>query len=164
MQSLSQAEGLLLLPRGPETDEGAVFVYFGSSTGIPATESWFAEGNQANAQFGFSVAATDLSYLNDGYSDIVVGAPYYDHVVINDDQGEVFIWYGSSSGLGPNGNPSNAAQSFFDVTSDGAHSGWSVAAGGNVKYFGHPGIIIGAPDESSGGMTGNGGATAWAVP
>jgi len=146
-----------------QTDEGAVFVYYGSSTGIHNPESWFAESDQAGAQFGYSVAATDLTFLPDFYSDIVVGAPYWDYA--SSDVGGVFVWYGGASGLGPNGIPSNAGDIVVvDLTNVGTHSGWSVAAGANMKYSQHPGIIIGVPDEASGGLTGSGNASAWYKP
>jgi len=40
-----------------EDNEGAVFVYYGSPDGLKKEHSWKAEGNQANAFFGNSVAS-----------------------------------------------------------------------------------------------------------
>ena len=50
-----------------QTDEGRAFVYHGSAAGLSLTASWTAESDQANAQFGYSVAtAGDVN--GDGYS------------------------------------------------------------------------------------------------
>jgi len=139
-----------------QTDEGVAFVYHGSATGIPSSENWYAESNQASAQLGFSVASTwDLGAPSDGYYDIVIGAPYYDYAGTSDGGG-TFVWYGSYSGLGSNGTPANADYAAYNVTNNGAHGGWSVAGGPNVKYFLHAGFGIGSPDEDGGGLTDRG--------
>lgn len=133
----------------PESNEGMVFVYQGSSSGIPSTESWSAQSDQASAQFGFSVACLDLTFLNDGYADVIVGAPYYDYV--NANCGMVLVWYGDSTGLGDNGTPSNADWAAANVRG-GSNSGYSVAAGKNVRIY-HPGVIIGSPRDTLGSPT-----------
>jgi hypothetical protein len=45
---------------------------------------------------------------------------------------------------------------------DNAHNGWSVTSGNNVKYFLHDGVIVGAPDDTSGGASPVGSAVAFA--
>ena len=70
------ADVLIGAPRydNSERNEGAVFVYHGSATGLSTTANWRAERNQAHAVFGTSVAsAGDVN--NDGYDDILVGSP-----------------------------------------------------------------------------------------
>lgn len=64
---------------------------------MPLTPSWIVESNQTNAYFGQAVSgAGDIN--NDGYDDVLVGAPFYDKFGLTDN-GAVFIYYGSASGL-----------------------------------------------------------------
>ncbi|MBK6877637.1 MAG: FG-GAP repeat protein [Ignavibacteria bacterium] len=54
--------------------------------------------NQADANFGYSVAcAGDID--NDGYCDVIIGSPFYDGGLA--DEGKVYLFYGSSTGLDP---------------------------------------------------------------
>ena len=56
-----------------QEDEGAVFLFLGSHLGLSAVPLWYAEGNQADATLGVSVAgAGDVN--GDGYPDAIVGA------------------------------------------------------------------------------------------
>ena len=75
-----------------ESDEGSVFEYNGSSAGLSLTSNWSSESNQSNAQFGAGVSsAGDVN--GDGYSDVIIGAPYFDNLV---DDGSVFVYYGNN--------------------------------------------------------------------
>jgi len=148
--------------------QGAVFVYYGSDTGISDTPDWTAMGGQAMLQFGYGAGpASDVNgddiddiivgsnvgaYVfygsdngldpdgsrpvglpgnadwvatndgnsqifgmhvgmagdvnNDLYADVWVADPWYDNG--QQDEGKVFVWYGSDTGLGPTGTPANA--------------------------------------------------------
>jgi len=56
-----------------EEHVGRAYVYLGSATGLGAAAAWSAEGDQAAAYFGLSVAtAGDVD--GDGYDEIVTGA------------------------------------------------------------------------------------------
>src|SRR5437899_2750699 len=80
-----------------EFDEGTAFLYYGSSTGPSPLPAWSFEPNQTGAWFGYSVAsAGDVN--GDGYADIIVGAPLYDDLVV--DNGRAYVFLGSSTGLG----------------------------------------------------------------
>jgi hypothetical protein len=99
--------GACLYDHGQQ-DEGGIFVYYGSATGLKidpawtsgssdssaAAPDWTAEGNQASSGFGCTVAgAGDVN--GDGKADIIVGAPNYDNG--QDNEGRVLIYYGSAS-------------------------------------------------------------------
>ena len=76
-------------------EEGAVYLYLGSAEGLKSADSWSYTGGQAFAHFGWSLAGGgDLN--QDGYSDFAIGAPDYDYD--SEDDGRVYVWYGSASG------------------------------------------------------------------
>jgi len=116
-----------------QTDEGRVFVYMGSSTGLATTAGWTAESNQASAYFGYSVAVGDIN--NDGYDDLVTSAYAYDNGQTN--EGQAYVYNGSSTGL--------ATSASWTVESNQAESryGWSVAAG-DFNGDGYDDVAVGA--------------------
>ncbi len=118
-----------------ESDEGAVFVYNGSSSGLDSLTNWTAESNQADSRFGASVAgAGDVN--GDGYSDVIVGAYYYSNGQTN--EGRAFVYHGGSSGL--SGSPNWTAES----NQAGAYFGTSVSTAGDVNGDRYSDVIIGA--------------------
>lgn len=78
-----------------QPEEGAVFIYFGGSTGLEQSAGWHAEGNKANTLFGYSVGtAGDVN--NDGNADVMAGAPEF-RTVDREKRGRAFAYLGSAS-------------------------------------------------------------------
>jgi hypothetical protein len=72
--------------------EGSAFVFFGSVGGLASNANWTVEGDKANATFGDAVAmAGDIN--QDGYADLMVGAPEYR--VAGEIRGRVVVYFGS---------------------------------------------------------------------
>jgi len=79
-----------------ETSEGRAVLFLGSASGLGGP-AWTKEINQVGATYGSWVApAGDVN--NDGYGDVMVGAPNYDNGA-NVDVGRMELFLGSASGL-----------------------------------------------------------------
>jgi uncharacterized repeat protein (TIGR01451 family) len=141
-----------------QTDEGMIFAYYGSASGLPGAPSWTAEGNQSVAFLGSAVAtAGDVN--GDGFSDLLVGASHYDHGQI--DEGAAFVFLGSAGGLElggarASGSPANADW-MGESNQSGAHLGGSLSTAGDVNGDGFSDVIVGA-DGFDGSETDEGAA------
>ncbi|MBK7952130.1 MAG: FG-GAP repeat protein [Deltaproteobacteria bacterium] len=133
----------------PEVDEGAAFVLLGGPTGIgnrnPTNANARLEGQQAGALLGLSVASAG-DFDADGYSDVIVGAPYYDYIF--PDTGSAYLFYGSASGI-PNGDAESTPSAFAGDQSF-SRFGYSVASAGDVNGDGYADVIIGASFQDNG--------------
>jgi len=126
---------------------GAVFVFHGSASFTSLTQpDWSFFGDQVDAYLGTSVSsAGDIN--NDGYMDMLVGAPNYplldelgDPVVTNEKRGKVFLFLGSKDGF--SSTPDWQAEGRID----GGKFGFSLTTA-DVDGDGDPYVIIGAPNN-----------------
>jgi hypothetical protein len=118
-----------------QTDEGRASLYLGSPAGPAATAAWTAEGNQSGAFFGTSVAtAGDVN--NDGFADVIVGAPGYNNGQMF--EGRAFVYLGTAGGL------ATSATWMTESNYAGAVFGHSVATAGDVNGDGFSDVIVGA--------------------
>jgi len=121
-------------------DQGRAFVFLGSAAGPSSTPAWTADGGQAGAWFGYSVAsAGDVN--RDGYADVIIGARLFDNG--QTDEGRAFVYLGSASGLGL--TPAWTAE----IDQASAMFGSSVASAGDVNGDGYSDVIVGAPGFDS---------------
>jgi len=141
---------------GGEGDEGKVFVFYGSASGLDTRPAWTAESNQISANFGFALAGGDFN--DDGFGDVAVGADLYDNV--QREEGHIFVWYGSALGLGPNGTPANADW-FAESDQAAARLGFSLANAGDVNGDRIDDLIAGARDHTLGAQSKDGLAVLW---
>ena len=120
----------------PLTDEGKVFLFLGSKTGISTTPAWSVPGGQANAHFGASIAAAGDTD-KDGFADWLVGAPLFDEGEV--DEGRISLFLGSATPL------STMAVFTAESNQAGARLGQSVAGIRDIEKDGFVDIAAGAP-------------------
>ncbi len=116
----------LLVARYADDRDGAVYVYFGSATGVGET----ADQTLTSAG-GFGYALDSAGDVNgDGFGDVVIGAPSMG------DAGQAMVYLGSAAGLGS------------PLTIEGESSGYSfgigVAGAGDLNADGYDDVLVGA--------------------
>jgi len=115
--------------------QGRVYIYFGSANGLSNNPDWVVDGDQEDCSFGFSVAgAGDVN--GDGFSDVIIGARFYDNGEIN--EGRAYLYLGSASG------PSTTAAWSGEPNQEYSFFGYSVAGAGDVNGDGYSDVIVGA--------------------
>jgi len=114
-----------------------------ASAAVSPRPAWILDGAQDSAYLGWSVGtAGDVN--GDGYSDVIVGEPYYDVVqffLVNVGRARIFLG-------GPNGV--SAVASWSVIGGSNSAFGYSVGTAGDVNGDGYDDVIVGAPDYSNG--------------
>jgi hypothetical protein len=124
-----------------QDDEGRVFLYYGSRTGLELDPRWWCDGDQEGSRCGDETAAAgDVN--GDGFSDILIAAPMYDDDLTN--EGRVWLYNGSGDG------PKKAAGWVIESNQVHARFGSAVANGGDVNGDGFEDILASAPDYDNG--------------
>lgn len=119
-----------------DSEEGRAVLSYGSPGSTFFFEAWEAQGDQAFAHFGASLAG--IGDVNgDGYDDVAIGAPGY--VNGPGEEGAVFVHFGGATGLGV----TPAWFAFGDQPQ--GQFGSSVAAAGDVNADGYADLVVGAP-------------------
>lgn len=119
---------------GGPIEEGVVYVFHGSGSGINPTPVSTLQGNSTNAWFGRSVStAGDAN--GDGYADILVGAVTFSNGQAQ--EGGAFLFLGSPTGIPP------AAFISYELNVAGANMGESVRTAGDVNGDGYSDLLVG---------------------
>src|SRR5262249_38832137 len=140
---------------GALTNAGSISIFYGSATGYSTANTQFLSMNdahdfnnqaQANAQFGFAIAAGDFN--GDGKADLLVGEPFAT-VQTHANAGLFVIFNGSAAGIDP-----TTAQVWYQGKNGSPHKvaigdemGYAVAAA-DTNGDGFADAIVGSPGNS----------------
>ncbi len=131
---------------------GEAYVIFGKATGFTNIDAgalappngFRIQGDSGGDWAGFSVAgAGDVN--NDGFDDIIIGAPLGDDG--GTDAGEAYVIFGNATGFGTIDLTNLAAAAGFKIQGESNYdvAGYSVSGAGDVNGDGFHDIIISAP-------------------
>lgn len=110
---------------------GSVYIYKGGGSGQIIRK---IAGDEAMDKFGISLASGDLN--GDGYTDLIVGAPFHTSAANLYQQGAVYIYWGDGSG-----NLDFTTRTKIAASSSRSGLGWAVAAG-NVNNDAYSDLVI----------------------
>jgi hypothetical protein len=120
----------------PASNSGRVFVFYGSSTGLPAAPSIVLDGPIFDARLGASVAEVG-DYNGDGFDDLGIMAPGFTQ---NGRTGRGFVYFGSVAGIP--GTPSGSLL-LPDTTPPGEQLTGPIIGAGDANADGFADIVVG---------------------
>ena len=121
---------------GYNSNTGRAYIYYGGLIPHYTPDIVLNGESSTDSKFGFSVStAGDVN--GDGYSDVIVGASYY-----NSNTGRAYIYYGGVS-------MNNVADVIMTGEAINNYFAWSVSNAGDVNGDGYSDIITGAYGYSS---------------
>ncbi len=88
----------------PSTDEGRAWAWEGGSGGPSGSADWTEDLNQSYARFGWSISGGG-DFDNDGFDDVVVGAPQWESTGGQGNEGSAWAYYGSWTDADDDGDP-----------------------------------------------------------
>jgi hypothetical protein len=121
---------------------GAAYVYYGPLNSLKTSEDWILKGDQSDVRLGSALSsAGDIN--GDGINDLIVGAKNYSEGSTLNNNGKVFVFYGSEThGLSTTPDWEAIGES------SSAQFGSAVANAGDINNDGRTDLIVGAPYAS----------------
>ena len=117
---------------------GAAFIYFGGKA-MDTTPDAVLRGQSSYDYFGYSVSGAG-DFNQDGYDDVIVGAPYND--AAGSEAGRAYIYFGGAS-------MDATADRTFNGSASYDYFGYSVSGAGDVNGDGLADVIVGAYQAGS---------------
>jgi len=115
---------------------GSVRVFHGGHGGLTDNATWTATSDQSGSLFGHALSSAGDTN-NDGYDDIIIGAPHYKNGETESDEGRAYIYQGSNDGL-------TNTPITLEINQQDAQFGYAVSGAGDVNNDGYDDVLVGS--------------------